>query len=109
MITNDSCGFSEYDVLYEDPATKLTPIETTKDLVLYMVTTKDVTFLLSRTNEFILCGYTIIRTEHPKLFVMETSPGRTFKEKIKISIENLDIFAYVNSKFIYIKRHRKRK
>jgi len=39
-------------------------------------------------------------TEYPKLFVLETQRERTFKAKSKISANNLDIFAYVNSKFV---------
>ncbi|KAH0944445.1 hypothetical protein HN011_009617, partial [Eciton burchellii] len=44
-------------------------------------------------------------TEHPKLFILETQRGRTFKAKSKISVNNLDIFAYVNSKFVYVEKH----
>jgi len=43
--------------------------------------------------------------EHPKLFILETQEGRTFKTKTKISVGNLDIFSYVNSKFIYVEKH----
>lgn len=55
------------------------------------VITKDVTF-----------AHTLIRTERPKLVVIEIFPGRTFKGKMKTFVENLDIFAYVNIK-IYLR------
>lgn len=106
-LPSDSCGFNEYDVLYEGLATKLTTKGPIKGPVLYTVTSKDVTFALTKTDEFTLCGYTIIRTEHPKLLILETSPGRIFKAKTKTPVENLDIFAYINSKFIYVERHLK--
>ncbi|XP_047370498.1 uncharacterized protein LOC124957527 [Vespa velutina] len=106
-IPTDSCGFNEYDVLYDRLATKLIPAESLQGSTLYTVTIKDVTFALTRTSEFILCVYSIVKTEHPKLFILETSPGRTFKGKMKSSVENLDIFAYVNSKFIYVERNLK--
>ena len=40
----------------------------------------------------------LITTEHPKLLIFETVKG-------KVSVENLDIFAYVNSKFVFIEKH----
>lgn len=67
-----------------------------------MVTTRDVTFALTLTSDFALCGYILVRTEHPKLFIMAISPGRTFKDKSKTSVENLDI-RLCQSK-IYIRR-----
>jgi len=42
------------------------------------------------------------QTEHSKLFILETQQGRTFKTRSKISVNNLDISAYINSKFVYI-------
>jgi len=45
------------------------------------------------------------QTEYPKLFILEIQRGRTFKAKSKISINNLDIFAYVNSKFVYVEKY----
>lgn len=36
---------------------------------------------------------------------MKISPDRTFKDKSKTSVQNLNIFAYVNSRFIYVERH----
>ncbi|EZA48616.1 hypothetical protein X777_13628 [Ooceraea biroi] len=54
-----------------------------------------------------LCGYRIIQTEHPKLFLLETRRGRTFKTRTRISVDNLDIFSYVDSKFIYVEKHLK--
>jgi len=43
-------------------------------------------------------------TEHLRLFILETQREQTFKARAKISVNNLDIFAYVNSKFMYIKK-----
>ena len=77
----DSCNFNRYDVLYEGKATKLT------------------------TQNQSLCGYTLIRTEHPKLFILETQRGESFAVQRKISVSNLDIFPYINSKFIYVEKH----
>ncbi|KAL2723857.1 uncharacterized protein V1478_008370 [Vespula squamosa] len=77
-IPTDSCNFSEYDVLYEEPAVKLTSAVPTEGPTLFVVTSRDVTFTPTRTSDFALCKYTLVCTEHPKLLIMETLPDRTF-------------------------------
>lgn len=49
--------------------------------------------------------FNLIRTEHPKFFSMEFFSGHTFQGKVRTPLEKLDIFAYVDSIFIYVKRH----
>lgn len=103
--TFDSCHFSKYDVLYEGTAIKLAPRDNQTTPVIYTVTTKDTTFALAKTTEVNVCGYKLFQTEHPKLLIFETQKGRTFQAKSKISVDNLDIFSYVNSKFVYVEKH----
>ncbi|XP_043285291.1 uncharacterized protein [Venturia canescens] len=103
---SDSCNFNHYDVLFEGTATKLINANlTTNNPNIYSLTTQETTFALAAKSEFHVCGYTLIRTEHPKLYILETTRGRTFASKTKISVSNLDIFSYVNSKFIYVEKH----
>lgn len=104
-LPTDSCHFDQYDILYEGIATKLLPRENQTTPAVYTVTTKETTFALTRTTEMNLCGYKLLQTEHPKLFILETSRGHTFKSRSKIAVDNLDIFSYVNSKFIYVEKH----
>lgn len=101
----DSCRFDKYDILYEGIASKIQPKATTTGPTVYTVTTRETTFALTQTTQFTLCGYTILKTEHPKLFIIETSREHSFKIRSRISIDNLDIFSYVNSKFIYVEKH----
>lgn len=101
----DSCHFDRYDILYEGLGTKLTPISNQTTPTIYTVTTRDTTFALTKTTDFSLCGYRLTQTEHPKLFILETTKGRTFKTQSKITVDNLDIFSYVNSKFVYVEKH----
>lgn len=108
VLPMDSCHFNRYDILYEGTAYRLTSKTTQKESpTIYTVTTRETTFALAKTSETNLCGYKIMRTEHPKLCILETSPGRVFKARSKIAIDNLDIFSYVNSKFIYVEKHLK--
>ena len=44
-------------------------------------------------------------TEHPKLVIFETSKDNSFASSISIGVTNLDIFAYVNSIFVYVEKH----
>jgi len=104
-VPEDSCHFGHYDILYEGIANKLTPKVNQTTPTVYTVTTRETTFALSKTNEISLCGYTLAQTEHPKLFILETHRDRSFKVRSKISVNNLDIFTYVNSKFIFVEKH----
>lgn len=101
----DSCHFDRYDILYEGLGIKLTPKPNQTTPTIYTVTTRDTTFALTKTSDFSLCGYRLTQTEHPKLFILETMKGKTFKTQARISVDNLDIFSYVNSKFVYVEKH----
>lgn len=104
-LAEDSCHFDQYDILYEGNAVRLSPRANQTSTIVYTVTTGDTTFALTKTKEIDVCGYKLFRTEHPKLLILETQRGRTFKIRSKIAIDNLDIFAYVNSKFVYVGKH----
>lgn len=47
----------------------------------------------------------IIRTKHPKLVIFETACGETFALSSKIAASNLEIFSFINSKFVYVEKH----
>ena len=106
-ITQDTCHFEHYDILYEGFATRLSPSNVMNQTgpVVYTVTTQETTFALARTTETNVCGYKLYHTEHPKLFIMETKQNGGFRARKKVSVDNLDIFTYVNSKFIYVEKH----
>ncbi|KOC58647.1 hypothetical protein WH47_04874 [Habropoda laboriosa] len=101
---NDFCKFQNYDVLFDGKATKIIP-EDHVDPTVYSAVTGDTTFALAKAGQFTLCGYTLIKTEHPKLFVLEVTAAGRFKSKTSIPINNLDIFTYVNTKFVYVEKH----
>ncbi|XP_070516639.1 uncharacterized protein [Cardiocondyla obscurior] len=105
-IPTSSCNFHQYDVLYEGLATKLTSqAEDSTYATVYSLVTQDLTFALTAAHQQSLCGYTLHNTEHPKLFILETVKGNTFTHRGSIPVENLDIFTYVNSKFVYVEKH----
>ncbi|XP_070516614.1 uncharacterized protein [Cardiocondyla obscurior] len=104
-IPHDHCKFNNYDVLYEGKARKMISKINEKMQTVYSLTTNDVTFALTQISEEYPCGHTLIKTEHPKLFIYETTKGELLTRKKSIAVENIDIFAYVNSKFVYVERH----
>ncbi|KYN22230.1 hypothetical protein ALC57_05377 [Trachymyrmex cornetzi] len=101
----DHCHFDRYDILYEGLATKLSPKEHQNSPTIYTVTTQETTFALTKIADFDICGYKLSQTEHPKLFILQTTKERKFKTRARISVDNLDIFLYVNSKFVYVEKH----
>ncbi|KYQ50693.1 hypothetical protein ALC60_10216 [Trachymyrmex zeteki] len=101
----DHCHFDQYNILYEGLATKLSSKKNQSTPTIYTVTTQDTTFALTKTSDIDVCGYKLAQTEHPKLFILETQKGRIFNSRTKVAVENLDIFLYVNSKFIYVEKH----
>jgi len=102
-IPNDNCRFNNYLVLYEEKEKKKISKLNDKLQIIYSLSTQDVTFALTQVGEEFLCGYTLIKTEHPKLLILELNKGESFVHKRPLA--NIDIFAYVNSKFVYVKRH----
>lgn len=52
-----------------------------------------------------VCGYQLINTEHPKLFILEGGRGAFFNKRRPTKTQDLDLFTYINSKFVYVERH----
>lgn len=102
-IPEDFCGLDKYSVLYEGYLNKIHDEEEQK--VMYSLESDDITFALWKTTELHKCGYIFYATEHPKLFILEDTHSGELIKKATISATNLDIFAYVNSKFLYIEKH----
>jgi len=105
LVPQDSCQFDRYDVLYEDTPTKSISRDNHTMLIVFTVTTKETTFALAKTAEFNLCGYIMTQSKYSKLFILETKRVQMFKARSKISTNYLNIIAYVNSKFVYVKKH----
>lgn len=100
-VPRNSC-LMKYAQLYQGPATRLIGENDLPDV--YSLTTEDITFALTQRGLVEVCGHTVIKTEHPKLFIVVTrSPGHTLSVEA-IKIEDMDIFAYINSKFIYVEK-----
>jgi hypothetical protein len=103
-VPADTCKFSNYGILYEGHASKIIDVTNEQAQVIYSLTTQNTVFALASREKFLTCRYTLTRTEHPKLIIFETNPGvAIFKKQTRVS--NLDIFTYMNSKFVYVEKH----
>lgn len=106
-LPRDSCKFSSYSLLYEGFSEKIIDSDNEVGETVYTLSSQDTIFALTAKGKQIICGHTLknrIRTEHPKLIIFETNPGVALFEK-PTQVTNLDIFAYMNSKFVYVERH----
>ena len=100
----DRCQYSKYTVIYEGKATKMTDPQLANEQIVYSLVSNDIVFALTSKSVENVCGHEIVRTEHPKLMIHESKSGSLFKRTTD-SVHNLDIFTYVNSKFVYVEKH----
>ncbi|KAL6421472.1 hypothetical protein ACFW04_012203 [Cataglyphis niger] len=103
-IPADTCKFSNYGILYEGYADKIIDNINQQVQVVYSLTMQNTIFALTSRGKYLICGYTLTRTEHPKLIIFEISPGIAIFNK-QTRVANLDIFTYMNSKFVYVEKH----
>ena len=103
-IPVSNCKFYKYSILYEGYANKMTDLNHNHVQTVYSLVTDDITFALMIKSAESVCGYTVFRTEHPKLVIFETVKGESFAGSYKLAVDNVDLFAYVNSKFVYVEK-----
>lgn len=85
-VPTDKCKFSSYGVLYEGNANKITDAGNIGSQSAYSLITQNTVFALASKGQYVHCGYTLTRTEHPKLIIFETTPGTNlFKGKMQLS------------------------
>lgn len=84
----------------------MTDPQLANEQIVYSLISNDIIFALTSKSLENVCGHVITRTEHPKLMIYESKSGSLFRKSAG-SVHNLDIFAYVNSKFVYVEKHLK--
>ena len=104
LLPKDDCLKNKYDILYRGPVMKIT---SSGNDTIYSISTNEISFALSIKEDIDFCNRVLIKTEHPKLFIYEGSKrNRLFNNDLKSKdILNLDIFTYLNSKFVYVEKH----
>ncbi|KYN05855.1 hypothetical protein ALC62_03208 [Cyphomyrmex costatus] len=108
-VPEDSCKLSDYSSLYNGYADKIFDAADKRTQTVYSLNAQSLIFSLASTGEYTTCGHKLTRTEHPKLIIFETSPPsipgtEVFKSHGFIAM-HIDLFTYINSKFVYVERH----
>jgi hypothetical protein len=108
ILSSSPCESKRYSVLYEGLTSK---IQRTNINVVHGVETTviveegDTAFALRLKNPTVLCYQRVFSTEHPKLFVAFKQHGDFILSCVTDTTTDIDMFAYLNSKFIYVERH----
>ncbi|KYN20002.1 hypothetical protein ALC57_07653, partial [Trachymyrmex cornetzi] len=95
---------SNYGALYTGLAEMLTDDTGVQPQIVYTLNSQDTVFALTKKGIETMCGHVLVRTEHPKLLIFETTSDNKIFSKV-YKPENLDIFTYMNSKFVYVEKH----
>ena len=74
-IPVSNCKFYKYSILYEGYANKINDLIYQHVQTVYSLATDDITFALMIKSAESVSGYTVFRTEHPKLVIFETVKG----------------------------------
>ncbi|XP_031777280.1 uncharacterized protein LOC116415870 [Nasonia vitripennis] len=94
-----TCEFNKYAELYAGEVNKVTG-EGNAQRPVYIMESSQVTFAFTAVGTVNVCGYDLVRTQHPKLLFLEGLQTEYFRTVKDPSVNNLDIFAYVNSRVI---------
>lgn len=106
ILPRDSCKKNEYTVVYDWKANKMRDATYQNVQTIYRIRISNICTYNGGTEN--LCGYTMIATDHPRIFFYELK-GEKFKIGGEpMAVEYLDIFTYINSKFVYVANHIKR-
>ena len=90
------CNFENYFVLFKDIGVKVT--SKTSPTIYFDNSTDEVQFVLAAEKEESLYGYRLIRTEHPKFFILEASATTNFQGTRVLAVQNILSTAYFNTK-----------
>ncbi|KOC59900.1 hypothetical protein WH47_10541 [Habropoda laboriosa] len=84
-LPTDYCNFRKYDVLYDGKVNRVSSRKR-EGPTIYTVTSGETVFALTQTTTTTLCGFTLIKTEHPKLFIIDVNRNGRFKPASTISV-----------------------
>ncbi|UHR49731.1 MAG: hypothetical protein [Hangzhou altica cyanea chuvirus 1] len=106
-ITDDTCHKGSYKVLYEgivNVTRKLGESSTSYDNAVVSAVQSDTVFSFRLHGRYSLCHLAAYTTDHPKLLLVKKQGFGFFHSKMELDSTDMDLFAYVNSKFVYVER-----
>lgn len=104
-IPSDVCSAEKVNVLFTgwSNVSESKGVESTSKI--YTVNNGDMLFSLRITGKYNLCNLDSYTTEHPKLIVVRSQGQAFYHKKKRITPSKMDLFTYVNSKFVHIERN----
>lgn len=101
-LPKTDCDINTYSILYSGKANRLV----SKKEIIYSVDVGDTRFALDIVGEMTSCDKRVLKTGHPKLFIMEYEDYESlYAEGVAdISHDPSEIFRYTDVKFMYVER-----
>ncbi|AVM87273.1 putative glycoprotein [Guangdong red-banded snake chuvirus-like virus] len=94
------CSKTDIDVLFEGKGTLATISDHPQVLIVKENTN---TFALKKLDQTYLCGRTVYRTEHGRIFISQTATNSyVFSKETNTYLKNIDLTSHISSKFLYI-------
>ena len=106
-IKRGECAEKGYTILYQGVVNE-TIEKGSESHPLYSIDTLDIVIAFTHKGTYDVCLHKFIRTDHPKLLIVEIRDGEELRFNTQISADNLDLMTYVNSKFIYVEKRIRR-
>jgi len=97
------CETHDFEMLYKGMANK-SVINFQGHVSTLYTTSGEIAFSLMVKSQTTVCGHKAYSTEHPKLRIVPTQ-GLSYDFKQTKNAYNMDLFTYMNSKFVYVERH----
>lgn len=100
-----NCNMEKYNILYHG-LSNITMPKTSTSYLEAVITVHDssILFSLRITKATQICGSVAYQTEHPKLLIVTDTGSGFYLNLLKKKTTNLDMFTYMNSKFVYLER-----
>lgn len=99
------CDTHEFNVLYDGPASLIVSKpqnEHSDESHTYLVETEKIVFALKKIKKAFACEIPVIQTEHTQLYILVDPIFMNHFSFNTLSPYNIDLMAYVNTKFVYI-------
>nr|API61888.1 glycoprotein [Mos8Chu0 chuvirus] len=105
-ITSE-CVKSEFVSLFSGVVNKTygTQSVNDKDIAIYSTQQASGLFSIRAFDKTEACGYTVLRTDHPKIFIYEVEHSMMVFRSTFAQAKDLDIFTYFNSKITMLESH----
>ena len=103
-IKSESCIENKFSILYEGIVDKIFSKHNNYSETFYSIDSEGALFSLAEKDHYEDCGEMLVRTEEPGFFVriLNNNVHNRYRQS---SYKEVNLFSYINVKYIYIERH----